>query len=91
MDPRMPYRKQDPEKLAKIFKAGWREHPYLTPQRFPAHWAQSAMLRQYLSNLRKYLKCHGRLGNPDDSPSSSGRFPDGRGPPPAGAAGCCAH
>ncbi|KAL1735238.1 hypothetical protein EV714DRAFT_172971, partial [Schizophyllum commune] len=69
IDPRLSFKRQDPEKLAKVYKAGWRQHPYLTPHRFPAHWAQSAILRQYLTNLRKYLARHGQLG--DDAPDPS--------------------
>ncbi|KAL1738536.1 hypothetical protein HDZ31DRAFT_69891 [Schizophyllum fasciatum] len=81
IDPRLSFRKQDPEKLAKVYKAGWRAHPYLTPHRFPAHWAQSAMLKQYLTNLRKYLARHGQLG--DDTMSPGGSPP----PPPSGGCG----
>ncbi|KAL1729052.1 hypothetical protein EV714DRAFT_274000 [Schizophyllum commune] len=72
IDMTQPYRHQDAEVLGKVFKAGWKAHPYLTPNRFPCNWAQAAMVKQYIRNHRKYTKC--REGSPralDEAPAPS--------------------
>ncbi|KAL1694097.1 hypothetical protein GGG16DRAFT_100661 [Schizophyllum commune] len=75
IDMTQPYRHQDAEILGKVFKAGWKAHPYLTPNRFPCNWAQAAMVKQYIRNHRKYTKS--REGSPkvldkDPAPSMAG-------------------
>ncbi|KAL1728388.1 hypothetical protein EV714DRAFT_274660 [Schizophyllum commune] len=74
IDVRMSYRRQDPEVLAKVFKAGCRMHEYLTPRRFPLHWAQACIVKQWLSNTCKYYRRRQQAmeqGSPDDSESSA--------------------
>lgn len=74
IDPMVLYKDQEPEMLAKIFKAGWRAHPYLTPERFPANWAQAAMIKQYIRNVRKHRR---RLANGEGDDSDGPDGPDG--------------
>ncbi|KAJ7017633.1 hypothetical protein C8F04DRAFT_1243941 [Mycena alexandri] len=55
------YRKQEPEKLAALFKLSRKDSDYLTTKRFPLNWAQAEIVKQYLRNRRKYNVRKGRL------------------------------
>ncbi|KAI5823631.1 hypothetical protein K523DRAFT_366607 [Schizophyllum commune Tattone D] len=68
---------QEPENLGKVFKAGWRKHPYLTPQRFPGNWAQAAIVKQFVSNQRKHnnRKLREEAEGDDDDDDSDGDAP----------------
>ncbi|KAK7026684.1 hypothetical protein VNI00_015557 [Paramarasmius palmivorus] len=50
------YKNVESEKMALCFKLMRGKFDYLTRKRFPADWAQAAMLKQTLSNQRKYDK-----------------------------------
>ncbi|KAL1740478.1 hypothetical protein HDZ31DRAFT_67899 [Schizophyllum fasciatum] len=50
------FKQQDQVRLGKLFKMMFDLHPYLNPERFPAHWATAAMVKQYVNGQRKAAK-----------------------------------
>ncbi|KAF7981190.1 hypothetical protein HWV62_34505 [Athelia sp. TMB] len=91
LDLKTTYRNQDHQKLGNVFAMVRSVHPYMTQDRFPADWAAAAMLKQFLSNHRSWLRRNGRLEtagsqkgkrraeNGNDSRSSSNSSDDGDG------------
>ncbi|KAF7981493.1 hypothetical protein HWV62_33035 [Athelia sp. TMB] len=61
LDMSADYRRQDPEKIADVFKYVRKVHAYMTRKRFPADWAAGEMLKQYLRNYRRYSVKKGRM------------------------------
>ncbi|KAJ7761341.1 hypothetical protein B0H16DRAFT_1884344 [Mycena metata] len=58
VDITIDFRRQDPAKLAAVYKLTREEFPYLTRARFPLDWAIAEMTMQFLRNRRRYgLKC----------------------------------
>ncbi|KAL1686111.1 hypothetical protein GGG16DRAFT_105918 [Schizophyllum commune] len=47
------YNQQCKEKLAKVFRATYRKHSYMTPERFPSNWATGVIVQQYINGQRK--------------------------------------
>ncbi|KAJ7028357.1 hypothetical protein C8F04DRAFT_67420 [Mycena alexandri] len=58
IDITVDFRRQDPAKLAAVYKLTRKEFPYLTRARFPLDWAIAEMTKQFLRNRRRYgVKC----------------------------------
>ncbi|KAJ7710498.1 hypothetical protein B0H17DRAFT_1190230 [Mycena rosella] len=54
IDYTIDFRRQDPAKLAMVYKLTRKAFPYLTRARFPLDWAVAEMVKQYLRNKRRY-------------------------------------
>ncbi|PIL32950.1 hypothetical protein GSI_05068 [Ganoderma sinense ZZ0214-1] len=53
------FRRQDPDKLATLFRAARAAHPIL--QRYVNNWATAAIARQYMQNKRKHAYKQGYI------------------------------
>ncbi|KAI1781935.1 hypothetical protein LXA43DRAFT_1069532 [Ganoderma leucocontextum] len=53
------FRRQDPDKLATLFRAARTAHPIL--QRYANNWATAAIARQYMQNKRKHAYKQGYI------------------------------
>ncbi|KAG6824013.1 hypothetical protein H0H92_008273 [Tricholoma furcatifolium] len=56
LDTNVSFGRQDPDKLAKVYKLNRNAFSYLTKRRFPADWASAEMVKMYLRNQRKETK-----------------------------------
>ncbi|KAF7348741.1 hypothetical protein MVEN_01393200 [Mycena venus] len=63
LDYTVDFRRQDPGKLAAVYKLTRKEFPYLTRARFPLDWALAEMVKQYLRNKRRYAVKRGFIAN----------------------------
>lgn len=54
VDVTVDFRRQDPAKLASVYKLTRGQFEYLTRARFPLDWAVAEMTKQFLRNKRRY-------------------------------------
>ncbi|KAJ7029444.1 hypothetical protein C8F04DRAFT_1116389 [Mycena alexandri] len=67
LDPALDFRRQDPAKLATLYKLTRDAHkPDLSEERFPLSWPIAEMVKQYIRNKRKYMVRKGRMANRAD-------------------------
>ncbi|KAI0054432.1 hypothetical protein BV25DRAFT_1903872 [Artomyces pyxidatus] len=77
----VPYGKQTPECLAKMFKAARERFPILG--RYQGDWATAAFVKQYVNNRRKHEARKAARARGTHTSNSGGNGP----PPPSGGAG----
>ncbi|KAJ7848002.1 hypothetical protein B0H14DRAFT_2356918, partial [Mycena olivaceomarginata] len=65
------FRRQDPAKLAAVYKLVRNSSPFLSRERFPLDWAIAEITKQFLRKKRKHAVRRGYIGNCEERKRAS--------------------